>query len=228
MIIALITAVLGSSVLGALVTQFFLKWKSDRQISIENITQERKEWRVRLRELLVELVDAVDKKDRVIARKIEAELIVRLNPEDPNDLKILELFPHIYESWSEDTLRELSDRVSYLLKHDWERVKGEVKGKFSLYSLLVTTIIASVSIYYFFFVIEIIAEKNELSLTMVSMYCSMWLVSTMSLCAIIDFIFKKITSKKKSKDIVGLIERRPYQNRELRVKKTASKSNQLT
>ena len=213
---ALITAVLGSSVLGALITQFFLKWKSDRQISIENITQERKEWRVRLRELLVELVDAVDKKDRAVARKIEAELIVRLNPEDPDDLKILELFPQIYESWSEDTLIELSDRVSYLLKHDWERVKGEVNGGFKIYSLLLATVISVLSVTSFFFVVEFLSEKNELSLATISMWFGGWLASIVLICSIIDFIFHKVTTKKTSKEIVGLSSRLPYRKRSMR------------
>lgn len=196
---ALITAVLGSSVLGALITQFFLKWKSDRQISIENITQERTLWRVRLRELLVELVDAVDKKDRAVARKIEAELIVRLNPEDPDDLKILELFPQIYESWSDDTLRELSDRVSYLLKHDWERVKGEVNGGFKIYSLLLATVISVLSVTSFFFVVEFLSEKKELSLATISMWFGGWLASIVLIFSIIDFIFHKVTTKKQAK-----------------------------
>ncbi|MGI9950698.1 hypothetical protein [Vibrio hyugaensis] len=213
---ALITAVLGSSVLGALITQFFLKWKSDRQISIENITQERKEWRVRLRELLVELVDAVDKKDRVVARKIEAELIVRLNPEDPNDLKVLELFPQIYESWSEDTLRELSDRVSYLLKHDWERVKGEVNGGFNVYSMLLATIIAALSVISFFFVVEFLSEKKELSLATISVWFGGWLTSTVLIGSIIDFIFKKVTTEKTNKEIIALNSRLPYRKRSMR------------
>lgn len=213
---ALITAVLGSSVLGALITQFFLKWKSDRQISIENITQERKEWRVRLRELLVELVDAVDKKDRVVARKIEAELIVRLNPEDPNDLRILELFPQIYESWSEDALRELSDRVSYLLKHDWERVKGEVNGGLNVYSMLLATAIAVLSVISFFFVIEFLSEKKELSLATISVWFGGWLTSTVLIGSIIDFIFNKVTTKKTNKETIGFNRRLPYKKRSMR------------
>ncbi|MBN8087174.1 hypothetical protein J0J26_02100 [Vibrio vulnificus] len=213
---ALITAVLGSSVLSALITQFFLKWKSDRQISIENITQERKEWRVRLRELLVDLVVAVDKKDRVAARKIEAELIVRLNPEDSDDLKILELFPQVYENWNEDTLRELSDRLSYLLKHDWERVKGEVKGGLKVYSLLLATIIAVLSVTSFFFVVEFLSEQKELSLVRISMCFGGWLIGTVLTGCIMDFIFNKKSTKKSSKEIIGLNSRLSYRERSTR------------
>jgi hypothetical protein len=213
---ALITAVLGSSVLGALITQFFLKWKSDRQISIENITQERKEWRVRLRELLVDLVVAVEIKDRVAARKIEAELIVRLNPEDLEDLKILELFPQIYESWGEETLRELSDRLSYLLKHDWERVKGEVTGSLKVYSLLLATIIAVLSVTSFFFVVEFLADQKELSLARISMWFGGWLAGTVFIGCIIDFIFNKVTTRKASKEIIGLSSRLSYRKRSVR------------
>ncbi|MFS1467955.1 hypothetical protein BCU33_018040 [Vibrio lentus] len=216
MSITLIGAILGSSVLTALVTQFFLKWKADKQISIENITHERKEWRIRLRELLVELIEAVDKKDRLTARKIEAELIVRLNPEDKEDLKILNLFPSIYQDWNEEAIRELSDRLSYLLKHDWERVKGEINGGFNVYSFLSASIIALFSVYMFFYVLDFWSVEKELKLTTTTMYFGGWLVFTVFIVCAVDFVFKKTTSSKSNNQIVGLFERLPYRSRDTR------------
>ena len=214
----LIGAILGSSVISVLVTQLFLKWKSDKQISIENITQERKEWRTRVRQLLLELTEAFENRDRNLARKVEAELIVRLNPEDSNDLEIINMFPNLYQSWDEKLLRQLSDRLSYLLKHDWERAKAEVGGNFSIYALLSSSVVAAISAYSFFIIINKLFKTKDLLLSSIAFNFGLWLIINVFALCIIDFVFKKYV-KEKNLAIIGIVQRLKYRERSVRMNK---------
>ena len=188
----LISAVLGSSVFAAFLTQIFGKLKSDKQIRIENITKERKEWRDRLRVLLVDLTLAFDKKDRRAIRAIESELIIRLNPEDPNDIDILNMFPELYENWNEEKLRELSDRISYLLKHDWERVKIEASSSVTVYTLLIASAIACLSVYYLFYLTEEMLTIDNLKWTTTTKYLGRWMISVLFLVSIVTLVESKL------------------------------------
>ncbi|XAG09428.1 hypothetical protein NM432_14650 [Vibrio metschnikovii] len=113
-------------------------------------------------------------------------------------------------------MRELSDRVSYLLKHDWERVKGEVNGGFNVYSMLLATVIAVLSVISFFFIVEFLSEKKELSFSTISVWFGGWLTSTVLIGAIIPCILKKVTIKKIMQDIMVLNRRLPYRKRSMR------------
>ena len=209
----LIIAILGSSVVSALVTQIFLKWKSDKQANIENITQERKEWRIRIRELLIEFTDAFNEQDVKLAKKVESELIVRLNPEDPDDMAILGMFPSLYENWSDESRLEFSDKLAYLLKHDWERVKLEVSGGFTIYKFFSVLMFSSLTVVLFFgtYGEDFITEK--LSLLHLSLYFCGWLICSIGIACVIDFGIQKIFFKKKVNNILGYSRRSSFQPR---------------
>ncbi|MFW1410741.1 hypothetical protein ACEWAY_22675 [Vibrio parahaemolyticus] len=210
MSIELIGAILGSSVVSALITQLFLKWKSDKQVTIENVTQERKEWRIRIRELLIEFTDAFNEQDVKLAKKVESELIVRLNPEDPDDMDILNMFPELYKEWSDESRLEFSDKLAYLLKHDWERVKVEVSGGFTIYKFFTVLVFSSLTVALFFGVYgeDFIAE--QLSIFQLSLYFCGWLVGSTGVACIIDFWIQKSFMKKKVSNILGYSRRSSY------------------
>ena len=212
----LIVAILGSGVISAFVTQLFLKWKSDKQISIENVTQERKEWRVRIRELLLDLTTAFETKDIKLARRVEAELIVRLNPEDQDDLAIINMFPALYDDWKYDSLQEFSDRLAYLLKHDWERVKYEVNGRLTIYKLFLLLVAASISVYLFFYIVCDLIMAEVSSLSQMTLYFCIWLLISLGVICLVDFLVTKCVSKKSTASIVGIFKRYEYKIRSKR------------
>ncbi|OLQ89651.1 hypothetical protein BIY22_19225 [Vibrio panuliri] len=146
----IITLVLGVGLVSAFVTALFSKLVADKNHKIENITRERKEWRDRLRFLVVEITKAQQNKDLNSLKQLEAELIVRLNPQDTEDLAILNAIEEVGKSWSDDSVRVLCDRISYLLKHDWERVKQETTSKVSSQSLTTASIVATLLMSAFF------------------------------------------------------------------------------
>ncbi len=132
--------IISTGVITAIITALFGKLSSDKALKIENITKERKEWRDQLRLLIARAVKAQQDKSINDIQLIEAELVVRLNPEDKDDLSILESVKAIKDEWSDDALQEFCYRVSYLLKHDWERVKQESTTKISPQTLAITTL----------------------------------------------------------------------------------------
>lgn len=184
--LGLISVILGSSVVAAFITSFFIKLGEDKKIRIENITQERKEWRDRIRELTVELTHAFDTRDRAAIRKIESELIVRLNPEDSEDLKIIQAFPNLYNLWDEELLRRMCDDLAYLLKHDWERAKKEVSGGPTLYGLLFATVFATVSAFLLLCIFSFFIKDEVFSLGCHIFFVSLWFIVSLFLY----FIFK--------------------------------------
>lgn len=138
----IVVAILGSSVVAAFLTSWFGKISSDKSIRVKNVTEERKEWRDRLRVLVVMTTKAFQDKKISALKEVEAELIVRLNPIDKEDLEILECFKRLY-SWNDTDLEELNDRISYLLKHDWERVKQECSTEIQSRSLALASFVAT-------------------------------------------------------------------------------------
>ncbi|MFK4050498.1 hypothetical protein [Acinetobacter venetianus] len=136
-------AFLGSviTVIVGWVISFFKIRKDERIIQIENITKERKEWRIYVRKWL-EKLSASDIQTLSNEKKIQirSQLISRINLKDRYDLGILESLDKILEledcdqGLMIDLKKDLQIKISLLLKHDWERVKNETnpfykKGK---------------------------------------------------------------------------------------------------
>jgi hypothetical protein len=119
------STVLSSAVIAAIVAAFISVLTSERRIGAENVIQERKNWRDKIRELSSEIfkllirVDSTDRED--LLRDMRAEFSLLLNPHSISDQNILLLIaPN-----GADKADEFTQRVALLLKHDWERAKRE-------------------------------------------------------------------------------------------------------
>lgn len=89
-----------------------------RKIQVENILKERAKWRERIRELASQIASNPKPKDI-------AELRLRLNPNDDNDNKIIDLAESLQRNFNYFSRKSFLTKVARLLKHDWERAKKE-------------------------------------------------------------------------------------------------------
>jgi hypothetical protein len=125
--------VLTSSVVAGVVSAFVSTWTAQRKISIENITKERKEWREKVRDKSLAVHNAIiDRNDNGL-KQLRVEFMLILNPEESNDnddLKIIECIKLPEVGKEVECSNEFSKKVSYLLKHDWERSKLEAGSFF--------------------------------------------------------------------------------------------------
>ncbi|SEN11491.1 hypothetical protein [Nitrosomonas marina] len=120
--------VLSSGVVAGLVAGLVTLRTTERKIAIENITQQRQQWRDKVRDLAqrIKLSYRNDKTEELHSQYVEMQLL--LNPEDSDDKSILDtIWKMIEKSTSEDLHIELGEKLSLLLKHDWERAKTEAK-----------------------------------------------------------------------------------------------------
>ncbi|MDD3294835.1 MAG: hypothetical protein PHG20_09145 [Geobacteraceae bacterium] len=128
-----LTILLTSSVLAGLIAALVSLRTSERKISIENITQERAKWRTTMRETTDLLVQTVKSKETENLYNLRIKLALNLNPFDPEDNNILTNVEQLIQSIeSEALLFEITERISLLLKHDWERAKFEAQPWFYL------------------------------------------------------------------------------------------------
>jgi len=128
----MILPILSSSVLAALITAIVSKQIQDKSNKLKYVTEERQKWRKELREAAVEL-RRIGKNEKWDGFKTVAEaktfFQIRLNPRDLEDRKLLNMIKE--QEWeqeekiSAENLDKLSEAISWLLKHDWERVKQE-------------------------------------------------------------------------------------------------------
>lgn len=118
-----------SAVLSAIVAGFVARRNSERAIQMENITKERAKWRDKIRDQALAVHKAAAVADGATLRQLRLQLSLNLNPTDTEDLAILGAISRLEEARdSADKVQlEFADRVSLLLKHDWERAKREAK-----------------------------------------------------------------------------------------------------
>lgn len=117
----------GSVVLAALITAFAALQNSERKINIEYVTAERAKWRDRIREKALDVHRAAIAADWRRLDELHLEFALLLNPNDEEDNKILAAIRELSQKELEPALRAFATRVSYLLKHDWERAKSETQ-----------------------------------------------------------------------------------------------------
>ncbi|MEY8201286.1 MAG: hypothetical protein RPS47_18770 [Colwellia sp.] len=142
-VIDLLPAIIGSGVIAAFVTALFSKMVLDKKIRIENITNDRKEWREKIRNLTIEVVKAYQEKDKNEMQRLKAEFAIRLNPDDSDDQYILCSLNSIYRVvWNEYSLERFCKGIACLLKHDWDRSKKESTIKASPQTLAMATLAA--------------------------------------------------------------------------------------
>ena len=123
-----LSTVLSSGVLAGLVAGLVTLRSTERKIAIENITQQRQLWREKIREKAVEAIKPSEKKDKTRLLELYVEFQLILNPEDSDDISILDtLWGMANTNDDNNATLELSEKLSLLLKHDWERAKREAK-----------------------------------------------------------------------------------------------------
>jgi type II secretory pathway pseudopilin PulG len=102
---------------------------SERKILIENITQERAKWREKIRTKSMEAHKAAIQRNTIWLAELKLSFATSLNPTDHEDDLILNLIDKLKDEKDRETkLEEFSDRISLLLKHDWERAKNEAES----------------------------------------------------------------------------------------------------
>ena len=109
----------------ALVSAVVTIWQTQRRISIENITQDRREWRRKIRRITPEIYDAFIDRDEESLSKLRTQLRIMLNPDDDMDKEITSCICLPVEGKETDYAEEFGERIALLLKHDWERAKLE-------------------------------------------------------------------------------------------------------
>lgn len=120
--------ILSSAVVAGLVAGLVTLRTSERKIAIENITQQRQLWREKIRDLSLKIKSSYKSgnKDELNGQYVEMQLL--LNPEDSNDKCILDTIWAMLEETESTKLHiVLAEKLSLLLKHDWERAKIEAK-----------------------------------------------------------------------------------------------------
>jgi len=137
----ILTAIIVCSLLTALLTQLLGRLRANRNLRLETILKEQKEWRERVGKLVVNSRHAFDQRDLLLFNRIAAELRVRLDPDDREDAVILQLCKEVVQDWDEEKLEELHDRVAYRVKYDWDLTRQEVSSSLFyryLFALMVT------------------------------------------------------------------------------------------
>ena len=123
-----LTTILSSGVVAGLVAGLVTLRTTERKIAIENITQQRKLWRDKVREKSLEVAKGYKNNDASKLKELYGEFQLILNPEDDNDKSILDtLWQMQNEHKEKDLIIEFTEKLALLLKHDWERAKLEVK-----------------------------------------------------------------------------------------------------
>ena len=138
--IGLLAAIIGG-IVGAISAQSIVQ----RRIQMENVTQERAKWRSKIRCLASKVHETIMMKGDPDFRKEELDRLQNqfralLNPDDSEDQKIIGKIDCIIgeacckpestdccRAKAADHAKDFGELISYLLKHDWERAKEEVK-----------------------------------------------------------------------------------------------------
>ena len=119
-----------STVISAIVAACVAAWTAHRKISIENITQDRRAWREKVREKALSVHDALISKSETSLNRLRAEFALLLNPKDPLDQEIIACITIPDDGPVIERANEFAERIALLLKHDWERAKLEVSPCF--------------------------------------------------------------------------------------------------
>lgn len=121
-----IPLILGSSFLAGVVGSWMTAQIANRKIEIENITQERAKWREKIRENAIEVSKSILEGNEEELSRLRSKFMLLLNPLDKEDNGIIASIQIANEGQDPKSIeKEFTQRVSLLLKHDWERAKFE-------------------------------------------------------------------------------------------------------
>ena len=117
--------ILASTVLAAIISAIVAAWTVQRKISIENITQDRRAWREKVRKKALAVHDSLISRNEESLNRLRAEFRAILNPKDDDDEAIVSCISIPEKGKELERAEEFAKRIALLLKHDWERVKCE-------------------------------------------------------------------------------------------------------
>lgn len=112
----------------AAITSFFGMLINNKNIVSQNIIQERAKWRNDIRELSTNISFCIINEKYKKLYLLKNQLQLKLNPNDIEDMKIVKLIETIIlekGANNENVDTEFTERISQLLKHDWDRAKLE-------------------------------------------------------------------------------------------------------
>jgi hypothetical protein len=136
----------------------FSQKKDDKSNELVHVTEERKNWRKELKDLLPiflnsqlnENIEIVRVPDLNFLETLKMKIEIQLNPNDKKDNLIVENLKKYIESISKKNnsevvrlKKEITNQFANLLKHDWERIKKETKSKKTITPLRLGAIIFS-------------------------------------------------------------------------------------
>lgn len=122
---------LSSSVVAGLVAALISLRTSERRLQIENITKERAKWRKAMRDLADAIIKSATAKDSSQVHSLSGQLSLNLNPFDDEDTQLIRVARSLEgKDDISESIQEFVDRMSILLKHDWDRAKREAKPWF--------------------------------------------------------------------------------------------------
>ena len=118
--------VVSIAVSSAAITALVMWLIAQRRIEVENVTAERAKWREMVRTRALKVHDAILRGNEADLRRLKNEFRALLNPFDSDDQEILDSMA-LDGSRKERQARTdaFAERISLLLKHDWERAKLE-------------------------------------------------------------------------------------------------------
>jgi|ERR1700730_5097726 len=119
----MVSAILTSAVIAALVSALFSVLTTERGIAAAHVTRERMKWRDKIRSLALEVYKelASHSPDSDKLNELRTRFSFHVNPHHGVDHDILQLIDASNASRAD----EFRQRVALLLKHDWERAKHE-------------------------------------------------------------------------------------------------------
>lgn len=111
-----ISTILGSAVVAGIVAGIVTLRISERKISIENVTQQRQEWREKIRKLALNIYSAYSSNETHKVKSYYVELQLLLNPDDNNDIEILDTVWKMHKGSEDHNLDiEISEKLALLL-----------------------------------------------------------------------------------------------------------------
>jgi hypothetical protein len=190
----IIIAVIGSSVLAALVTALFSRLHQSKSITVRYVTEEREKWRESLKLAMselsgfVNLPDSDDSKLKSIRKtSTYIKLCLNPNPKHLTDVTALSKIEELCHSPSYEIFNNLEKEIQLILKHDWERVKFETQG---MHLALICFLFSSAFIYYsvHFYLKETVLYKKLQSVDSLSGLYSEILLGTLLLVVILYLV----------------------------------------
>lgn len=153
----IVGVVLSSSVVAAIASGLFAKYRGDKEDYHKHITAERAKWRDAIRELAAKLPSS----NRNKVKKVITQLVLYLNPygkgseadrylKDEHIWRLIKEMGDMVDGKPESEIKKdlydksnlLKDYIALLLKYDWERSKREVRMNWATKVCFVAVIMA--------------------------------------------------------------------------------------